>query len=493
MSLAFGSAGAVSAAGTTSLSVPYPASISAGDLLVMCIANKVPTNAPTTPALWTLVGRFLGGSGAAGSNQGDTYISVYTTVAVGTETGNLAVTITSGNSAGGRMFRYTGSGSYSTAIVGGDAEFNWTVATITEVDPSTPLSSIGVAPGDMMLVCYASNSARIDLTSTTLTMSGVTFGTANVRTTANSDKFAVGNNVSLYVNERAVSTGTTTAVPTVKITNTSQGSDDPSGGLALLRIRDTGGGGTSHAGAADLTATVALAGAGALTGSGAVALTATATLAGAGGIPYAGASTLTATATLAATGGKVNPGAAALDAPTTLNAAGGLVASGATALTATSTLSAAGVLVAAGASALAAAVALNADGQLTGGGTSHSGAAALTAAVILAGAAGAIRSGSSDLTAALTLTGAGNRSLGGAAALTTTSTLGATGSVNYTASAALSASVILTAIATSLDISIIEPTRAVIAAQYAHAIFGSGARVIIDSNLATFKIGNDEP
>lgn len=243
MALAFGSAGSVSSAGTTSLNVPHPSGITAGDLLVMLIVNKTSSATPTTPSGWTLLVTSVGGypdpdNGA--SNSGYVRISVYYKVASGSESGNQAVTITSGNSAGGRMFRYTGSGSYSLAECHGDAEYGWTAAIQIEVDPSNnTLTGLSVASGDLVLIVYGSNSARIDLTgNSTHTQSGATFGSATVRTTANGDKFAVGNNCTLFMAERSVTAGSSSAAITSRIQNSSQAADDPCGVITIVRLRE---------------------------------------------------------------------------------------------------------------------------------------------------------------------------------------------------------------------------------------------------------------
>ena len=104
MSIVFGASGAV-AAGTTTLAVPHPAGLTAGDFLVLCVANKYPGAAPSTPAGWRLAGTASGGAGAAGIDTGQAVSSILTKVAVGNETGNLSVT-TGGNVSLGRMFRY---------------------------------------------------------------------------------------------------------------------------------------------------------------------------------------------------------------------------------------------------------------------------------------------------------------------------------------------------------------------------------------------------
>jgi hypothetical protein len=105
MAIAFGTAGTV-AVGATTLTVPYPASVAAGNLILVFIANKYPNNFPNTPADFTLLNRYSGGAGT-GIDNGAATISVYSRIATSALTGNISFTITGGNSAVGRSFRYT--------------------------------------------------------------------------------------------------------------------------------------------------------------------------------------------------------------------------------------------------------------------------------------------------------------------------------------------------------------------------------------------------
>lgn len=107
--IAFGSAGASQAGGTTSIAVPYPAVISEGDLLVIPITNKYPTNGPSTPSGWTVIAsnQATGGAGAPGAGSGTVYATIFIKIANGNESGNVTVSIPSGNAAVSRMIRVT--------------------------------------------------------------------------------------------------------------------------------------------------------------------------------------------------------------------------------------------------------------------------------------------------------------------------------------------------------------------------------------------------
>jgi hypothetical protein len=67
--IVFGGVGAT-AIGTTSLSIPYPAPLVAGDLLIVCIANKHNV-VPTVPAGWTLPFNGYGSNTGAGGTSSD--------------------------------------------------------------------------------------------------------------------------------------------------------------------------------------------------------------------------------------------------------------------------------------------------------------------------------------------------------------------------------------------------------------------------------------
>lgn len=96
MAVAFVNQG-TAATGSTSLAVPFPGSIAAGNLLILCVVHKA-TNPPTTPAGWTLVER---------AGQTDTWGGFYVLTATGSESGTVSVTgLTS--SAVGWMVQFSG-------------------------------------------------------------------------------------------------------------------------------------------------------------------------------------------------------------------------------------------------------------------------------------------------------------------------------------------------------------------------------------------------
>lgn len=229
--VAFVNAGAA-AAGSTSLAVPWPASPVAGNLAALTIANKFPTNGPTTPTDWTLPsnGQASGGIGVNGTDSGNVYCTVYYFVLLGTESGNLSVTITSGNSAVGRIFQYSKTGgAWDIAAVNGTdlvADASWAI---------TYGANPGIRQKDMILVASAINTDDYTYSGQALTVTGCTLGTETERQDSGT---ITGSDCALMVSDHVIASGTATAAPTYAAT--SSGTDSsvrPGGASVLLRIR----------------------------------------------------------------------------------------------------------------------------------------------------------------------------------------------------------------------------------------------------------------
>lgn len=86
------------------LQVPYPASIIAGQFLVLHVVSQDASASITTPSGWTLITD-------SAALVGGTLSAVYWKKAAGTESGNLDVTLTGGTRCGGRIYQFSrGSG-----------------------------------------------------------------------------------------------------------------------------------------------------------------------------------------------------------------------------------------------------------------------------------------------------------------------------------------------------------------------------------------------
>lgn len=238
--VAFGSSGAV-ATGTTALAVPHPAGIAANDLLVLVVGNKHPPNGPTTPAGWILVtnGQGSGGLGTNGADRGPVFSTIFVKVALGTETGNLAITLTSAVGAIGRMFRYTKTSASAwdyaaTNGADGTAGTAWSV---------TGAANPGISIDDLIIVGSVVNSNRMNaadpFTLETVSAAGATFGAATERQDSST---AVGNDMALVVSDHPVTAGTVTAAPVFTMTGAPLSRvtvDTPTGPSVFLRIRES--------------------------------------------------------------------------------------------------------------------------------------------------------------------------------------------------------------------------------------------------------------
>lgn len=226
----------VAGSGTTAANIPYPASIAAGDLLVVCVANKYPTNGPTEPsgAGFAAVsgGQGTGGSGGPGVDSGDVYATIYVKVATGGEAGNLALSVPSGNVTTGYMARYTKTAaSWAYAATNGSdnvLDVNWSV---------TGAADPGVASGDMVIACSAKNVDSATFSGHTMSQAGVTYAAMNERADGGS---SFGDDVGAVLADAAVSSGTSSGVPSYTATVAGGGA---AGATVMLRIREVSSGG----------------------------------------------------------------------------------------------------------------------------------------------------------------------------------------------------------------------------------------------------------
>lgn len=230
MSVGYGSTGA-GATGSTSLSVAYPASIAAGDLLVLGVVSKYPTNGPTTPSGWTLAAQAQGGSGSAGLNAGDVYVTAYTREADGTEAGSLAVTLTGCNSAAGAISRYTKTAGYA-----------WSVAATSGTDTSagtgwsvTGAADPGIAAGDMVVAVTGANGDAASASGQSVTTTGVTYGGTTERTDT---RGTIGDKCIFNVCTADATSGASSAAPAFAATFAASGANYPCGATVLVRLRE---------------------------------------------------------------------------------------------------------------------------------------------------------------------------------------------------------------------------------------------------------------
>jgi hypothetical protein len=232
MAIAIAGSG-VAAVGTTSLAIAYPATPASGDLLVIFICNKYPTNTPSQPSGFTTPAnnQFSGGAGAAGADSGNVYVTTYTRISDGTETGSITVTVTGGNTCIGRMWRLSKAANkiWDIACAGGadnSAGTAWSV---------TAGSNPGVTAADLVLVASALNGNTDTATVEAITQTGVTFGTMTEEQDSGTNN---GDDCSLWMTSHPVNSGTGSAAPVYTATVGGTGSATAAGASLFMRLRE---------------------------------------------------------------------------------------------------------------------------------------------------------------------------------------------------------------------------------------------------------------
>jgi MSHA biogenesis protein MshQ len=224
------------ATGTTSLSVAYPTGIQAGDQLVLAICNKYPTNSPSLPSGWSAPSNSqgTGGAGANGNDSGNVYATIFVKVATGSESGNLTVTITSGNSAVAQMalYRKAADKNWENVCTNGadnTAGTDWSV---------TGAANPGITAADRIFTCSAINTDSYSFSSHAISATGVTFGAVQ----ADGSGTNLGQDSYCVITDHEVSAGTASAAPVFTMTASGTASDIPAGATVILRMREVSAG-----------------------------------------------------------------------------------------------------------------------------------------------------------------------------------------------------------------------------------------------------------
>ena len=235
MSISYVAAGTV-AVGTTSVVPGMPAGVSNGDLLVLCVANKYPPNAPSTPSGWTLHGdaKVQGGTGGTCVDAGDVFCYVFYRVRDGSEGATVTVSIGSGNSAVARIFAYRASTSGATWNVqfdnGSDAgpDTNWSIMGSLTLD---------VAAGDWIVCASAINTDNYTFSGHSMSGDGsVTYGSMTERQDSGTTN---GDDCALVVADCSATSGSNpNDLPTYSATASGSSGLAPCGAGVLVRIRE---------------------------------------------------------------------------------------------------------------------------------------------------------------------------------------------------------------------------------------------------------------
>lgn len=220
MAITYQSAGAFaySASGGTSVSPAYPASIAAGDLLLLIVGQK-PSAANggscSTPSGWTALTPITGAGGygaTLGADTGNTNLYGFWKEAAGSESGSLAVTVGANNVCWAAILRLSNdSGRWSVASATGSDTSAGNVSIAFGADP-------GVKAADYVIggMCIPTDvTTPSQFSAEAFTQTGVTFGTVSEVAEADSGN---GNDIGGFLCRAAISSGTSSAAPTMTAT-----------------------------------------------------------------------------------------------------------------------------------------------------------------------------------------------------------------------------------------------------------------------------------
>lgn len=228
MTIAFGSIGAKSAGGTTSVSVAHPSGIAAEDYLILADAGWPASAGVNALSGWS-VDQQSGGTGSS-VDAHDTTIAMFRKIAAGSESGTVAVG-RGGTPSGqlGIMARYTKTTDAWDAVVSVSGNDNTHGA-----NRSVTTGTLDLAPGDMLVIAAATDTDTdlAGFASPAVSASGITFGTVSRRTTGAGVTTGNDGNVELF--DVLVTAGTGTVAVTFSFTTTTS----QCGPVRIARLRE---------------------------------------------------------------------------------------------------------------------------------------------------------------------------------------------------------------------------------------------------------------
>lgn len=202
---------------TASITFASVVNHSPDDLIVIYIATKPDTVAPTTPSGYTLIGSAAGGGGTTGVDAGPTAVYLYYRIATGTGTaadlpGSSTITGNNVSAWGTIAYRRAAGTTWDIAGVGAADSTTGTPHTVTmSTNPGLTVGdyifTIGVIPTDVTTPSQFSAQTVAATGLTTVSLTEI----AEIDTTA-------GNDMGGWLADGAVVTGTSTAAPTVSAT-----------------------------------------------------------------------------------------------------------------------------------------------------------------------------------------------------------------------------------------------------------------------------------
>lgn len=229
MAIAFGSAsGATTDA--ISVSVSYPGTFAAGDLLLLVAVAKYSAYTSAPPTGFTLLRERVGGSGGTGIDAGNVRVAVWYRIATGTETGTVSVTkaTETGTAMYAQMYAYTRSAGYGWALQSTDGNSNTGAASWS----AAGANNIYVASGDVVVAVSGVNMNPVTFASQSVTATGATLSLTAERVDSGTNN---GHDLALFVTEHACTSGASTTAPS--ITATASGGT-PDGPTIFIRLRE---------------------------------------------------------------------------------------------------------------------------------------------------------------------------------------------------------------------------------------------------------------
>lgn len=196
----------------------YPASVAAGDLLLLLIGMKPSTansGSVTTPGGWTNITSLTGAGGYAttlAADTGNTNVFAYYQVASLASSGYVAVSMATVSVSWAQIYRFNNSSkSWNIAATTGEDSTAGAVSIAMSADP-------GVTSGDVILgamVIPTDVSTPSQFSAEAFTQSGITFGAVTEISEPDSGN---GNDIGGFVVRSSASSGTSSGAPTMTAT-----------------------------------------------------------------------------------------------------------------------------------------------------------------------------------------------------------------------------------------------------------------------------------
>ncbi|QQS39292.1 glycosyltransferase [Candidatus Woesebacteria bacterium] len=223
----------LAAAGTASVSVPYP-DHDIGDLLVMMISTRDDAEVtPTTPATWTSLGTYNGGAGSYAADSGNARITAFYKRAEARWAGSQVVAISGGDMALGRMvsIHMDDAGSWNFDVDGGADS---SAGTAWQVDGEAGIDVDSANGGDVVLVASTTNTDARTYSGYGLTITGATITGFGENAEIIS---STGNDQTMTFGHGEVTDGSATGVtPVYTMTANGTSGNNPAGVSMIIKV-----------------------------------------------------------------------------------------------------------------------------------------------------------------------------------------------------------------------------------------------------------------